>query len=310
MVKVNEDGRVTLYVSESDVGQGANTVLSQICAHELGIPIEHVTVKGPDTDVSPFGIGAIASRVTMVAGNAVIKAAREAREKLLQMAAATLEVAVADLTIEDGMIHVVGVPGKNVSVAEAAQLHLFRAGGESIYTRGSYDPPSTRADPKTHYGNISSAYTFAVQTVEVEVDTETGQVRLIDGFCADDCGKALNPMAVEGQAYGAMTQGIGGALYEGFQFQDGCLVNADFADYTMPTAESIPGLRSTLVESNDPYGPYGAKGSSETAVAPTAGAIANAVYDAVGVRINSLPITPEKILAGLRELKAKAAAGS
>jgi CO/xanthine dehydrogenase Mo-binding subunit len=305
ILKMNEDGRVTLVTGESDIGQGSNTVLSQICANEIGIPLDHITVSAPDTDVAAFGHGSIASRVTLVAGNAVIKAAREVREKLLAIAADKMEVAPSDLAIEDGVIHVVGVPEKCITVAEASRLHIYRPGGEAIYTRATFDPPTVPGDEK-HYGNVSAGYTFAAQTVEVEVDTETGQVRVVDGFCADDCGKALNPLLVEGQTYGAMTQGIGWTLYEAMRFEDGRLINPDFADYTMPTAESVPHLRSALVESNEPNGPYGAKGASETAIMPTAGAIANAIFDAVGVRITSLPITPEKILDALREKQRRA----
>jgi CO/xanthine dehydrogenase Mo-binding subunit len=278
-------------------------VLSQICAHELGVPIDHITVQNPDTDVSPFSHGSVASRVTLIAGNAVVAAAREARQKLLSIAAAKFEVAAGDLTIEDGLIHVVGIPEHRMSVADAARSHIYRPGGEGIVTRATFDPKSEPPNPQTLYGNISSAYSFAAQSVEVEVDTETGQVRLIDAFCADDCGKALNPIAVEGQACGAMAQGIGWTLYESLQFENGRLVNADFADYTMPTAESVPPIRTALVESMDPVGPYGAKGSSETAIAPTAAAIANAVHDAVGIRITSLPITPEKVLQALAQLR-------
>jgi CO/xanthine dehydrogenase Mo-binding subunit len=299
-LKVNEDGRVTLITGESDVGQGSNTILCQIVAHELGIPVDHVTVNNPDTDVAPFCFGAIASRVTMVAGNAAIKAAREAREKLLRVAAEKLEAAPSDLTIENGVIHVVGVSGHGIPIADAARLHIFRSGGEGIYTRATYDPPTVMSDKKTHYGNVSPGYSFAAQAVEVEVDTETGQVKLIDSFMADDCGKAINPMAVHGQTSGATAQGIGWALYEGYQYQDGRLVNGNFADYTLPTADSLPELRSSIVESNEPNGPYGAKGASETAIGPAPAAIANAVYDAVGVRINSLPITPEKLLQALK----------
>jgi CO/xanthine dehydrogenase Mo-binding subunit len=299
-VKVNEDGRVTLITGECDVGQGSNTILCQIVAHELGIPVDHVTVNNPDTDVVPFCFGAIASRVTIVAGNAAIKAAREAREKLLSVAAEKLEAAPSDLTIENGMIHVVGVSGHGMPIGDAARLHIFRSGGEGIYTRATYDPPTVMSDKTTHYGNVSPGYSFAAQAVEVEVDTETGQVSLVDSFTADDCGKALNPMAVHGQTSGATAQGIGWALYEGYEYQDGRLANGNFADYTMPTADSLPDLRSSIVESNEPNGPYGAKGASETAVGPPPGAIANAIYDAVGVRINSLPITPEKVLKALK----------
>jgi CO/xanthine dehydrogenase Mo-binding subunit len=299
-VRVNEDGRAIVITGESDVGQGSNTMLSQIVANELGIPVDHVTVNAPDTDVAPFGWGSIASRVTMTAGNAALKASREARSKILDIVSRKLETAPEDLTIEDGVVHVVGVPGRKMTVGEAARAHLIRSGGEAIYTRATWDSPTVMAD-KNYYGNVSAAYSFAAQAVEVEVDTETGQVRLVDSYMVEDCGKALNPLAVHGQTNGATTQGIGWALYEGYQFEDGRLVNGNFADYNLPTADAVPSLRADVVESNDPNGPYGAKGASETAVCPVAPAIANAVFDAVGIRINSLPITPEKVLAALRE---------
>jgi CO/xanthine dehydrogenase Mo-binding subunit len=299
-LKFNEDGRVNLICGESELGQGSITVLTQICASELGVPIDHVTFSNPDTDTVPFCFGSFASRVTILAGNAVIKAAREAKEKIFAVAAEKLEVSPRDLTIEDGIITVVGVPDRAMTVGEACRLHLFRVGGEGLYTRATYDAPTVMADKQTFYGNVAPAYSFAAQAVEVEVDTETGQIRLLDSIVADDCGKALNPQAVEGQIHGAVAQGIGWALYENFEFEDGRLVNGNFADYTMPTADSLPSLRSVLVETIDPNGPYGAKGASETSIVPTAGAIANAVHDAVGVRITSLPITPEKVLAALR----------
>lgn len=305
LLKVNEDGRVTLVTGECDLGQGSNTVLAQIAANELGIPIEHITVSAPDTETAPFCFGTFASRVTILAGNATIKAAQEARGMLLGVAAQKLEVAASDLTIADGRIHVAGVPGHGITVAEAARLHIFRQGGEGILTRATYDAPTVMADKQTFYGNVAPAYSFAAQAVEVEVDTQTGQVTLIDSYVGDDCGKALNPLAVEGQIHGAVAQGVGWALYEDFVFADGRLANGNFADYHMPTADALPALRHGIVESIDPNGPYGAKGASETALVPTAGAIANAVADAVGVRINSLPITPEKVLAALRETRGR-----
>jgi CO/xanthine dehydrogenase Mo-binding subunit len=152
-----------------------------------------------------------------------------------------------------------------------------------------------------YYGNVAPAYSFAAHAVEVEVDTETGKVRVVDSYVSDDCGKALNPMAVHGQTNGATAQATAWALYEKLDFQDGRLMNGNFADYGMPTADALPAFQSGFVESNDPNGPYGAKGASETAILPGAAAIANAVYDAIGVRINDLPITPEKVLAALRE---------
>ncbi|WP_455287051.1 xanthine dehydrogenase family protein molybdopterin-binding subunit [Cupriavidus necator] len=302
LLKMNEDGRVMLQTSECDMGQGANTMLSQICAQELGIPLSHVTVTAPDTDTAPFCLGSLASRVTIISGNAVLRAAREAREKLVALAAEKLCVEAEALVIADGRIGVPDQPGKSATLAEIARLHIFRHGGEGIHVRATYDAPTVMHDAD-YYGNVAPAHSFAAQAVEVEVDTSTGQVTVIDSFVADDCGKAINPLAVHGQTHGATVQAIGWTLYENLQYEDGRLMNGNFADYTMPTADAVPMLRTDVVESNDPHGPYGAKGASETAILPGAAAIANAVYDAVGVRIQSLPITPEKVLAGLRALQ-------
>jgi CO/xanthine dehydrogenase Mo-binding subunit len=194
-------------------------------------------------------------------------------------------------------------PSRKLTLAELARNHIWRHGGEGIQVTGSWDARTEMFDKTTIMGNISPAYSFAAQAVEVEVDTETGQVTLIDSFVSDDCGKAFNPQAVHGQSNGAAAQAIGWTLYEQLQLDNGRIVNGNFADYTMPTADALPELRSGIVESIDPNGPYGAKGASETAILPGAGAIANAVFDAVGVRITDLPITPEKVLAGLRRLR-------
>jgi CO/xanthine dehydrogenase Mo-binding subunit len=308
VLKVNGDGRITLLTGEADMGQGANTMLSQVCAQELSIPISHVTVVPPDTDVSPFGLGTIASRVTITAGNAALRAAREARGKLLALAAEKLEVAESDLEASNGEIYVRSVgPNRKLTFGDLARMHIFRQGGEGIQITASYDTPTVMADRKTLYGNVAPAYTFAAQTVEVEVDIETGQIEIVETFLSEDCGKILNPLAVHGQTSGAAVQGIGWTLYEHLQFQDGQLMNGNFADYTMPTADSVPDIRAGAIETIDPNGPFGAKGASETAIVPGAGAIANAVYDAVGVRINSLPLTPEKVLAALREKNGGAA---
>ncbi len=302
VLKMSEDARVVLMTSECDMGQGANTMLSQICAHELGIPIAHISVATPDTDVSPYCLGSLASRVTIISGNAVMRAAREAKAKLLQMAADKLQAPLDALVYGDGVVSVKDAPERKATLAELSRLHIFRHGGQGLLVQTTYDAPTVMHDAN-YYGNVAPAHSFATQAVEVEVDTETGQVTVIDAFVSDDCGKALNPLAIHGQTQGAMAQAIGWTLYEELQIEGGRMMNGNFADYTMPTADSLPSLRTGLIESIDPNGPYGAKGASETAMLPGAAAIANAVFDAVGVRINHLPITPEKILAGLRAQK-------
>lgn len=303
IARMTMDGRLTLSTGESDMGQGAYTMLAQCCANELSIPLSHVTVLPTDTDTSPYGHGSIASRVTILAGNAAIKAGRAIRSKLLALASEALGVPESDLEVSNGEIYVASdSPNRKLTFAELARMHVYRGGGEELSVTSTYDPPTSLAMSRPdQYGNVAPGYSFAAQAVEVEVDMETGHVNVLETWVSDDCGKALNPMAVHGQSCGAAAMAIGWTLYEELQYGDCQLLNGNFADYTMPAAKSLPRIHSTIVESNEPNGPYGAKGASETAIIPGAAAIANAVYDAIGVRILELPITPEKILAGLRE---------
>jgi len=302
VVKINEDGRVNVISGECDMGQGASTMLSQIVAHELGLPLADVHVVPPDTDVAPVAVGTLASRVTMSGGNAAIVAGRKARDELFALAALRWEVEPSALSIGGGAVFVTDRPEQRATLAELARQAVWRHGGGGIQVSGTWDPKTVMHDDQL-YGNIAPAYSYAAQAVEVEVDCETGRVTVLDSYVADDCGKALNPIAVHGQSNGAAAQAIGWALYEQLHYENGRLANGNFADYTLPTADALPELRGGLVESNDPNGPYGAKGASETAILPGAPAIANAVEDAVGVRITELPITPEKVLAALRARK-------
>jgi len=304
VVKINEDGRVFIMSGECDMGQGAMTMLSQVVAHELDIPVAHTLVLPPDTDTSPIAIGSLASRVTIAAGNAAIVAARMARDRLLAAAAAKWTLPAARLALAGGFVFDTEAPGeRRASIAELARLHIWSHGGEGIQVSGTWDAQTQMHDDNL-YGNIAPAYSYAAQAVEVEVDTRTGRVTVLDSFVSDDCGKALNPIAVHGQTNGATVQAMGWTLYEQLQLEGGRIMNGNFADYTMATADAVPMLRGGFVETNDPNGPYGAKGASETAILPGAPAIANAVYDAVGIRITDLPITPQKVLAALAELAA------
>lgn len=305
-LRVNEDGRVVVHCAEGDMGQGAMTMLAQVVAHELHLPIAHVHVAAPDTDASPFCIGSLASRVTIVSGNAAIVAARAARDRLLDAAASLLGTSTTELELADGGVQVKADPSQRRTLAEVVRQHIWRHGGEGLQVSGTWDAQTEMFDKDSLMGNIAPAYSFAAQAVEVEVDCDTGQVRVLNSFVSDDCGRALNPMAVHGQSNGAAAQAIGWTLYEQLHLDGGRLVNGNFADYTLPTIDALPELRSGIVESIEPNGPYGAKGASETAILPGPAAIANAVYDAVGVRIVDLPITPEKVLAALRERAAAA----
>jgi CO/xanthine dehydrogenase Mo-binding subunit len=300
ILKFNPDGRAVVVCGEGDIGQGGTTMLAQIAAATLGLPLEHVSVATADSESTPYTWGAVASRLTLIAGNAVMAAARKARAKLLALAAQMLEVKEDDLTIKDGMIHVVGVPDLSVSVAKVCMAHQLRPGGEAVFARATYDAPTAVADHQTYLGNVSAACSFAVQAIEVEVDTETGVVRIVDIVAVDDVGKALNPQSVEGQIHGAIAQGAGYALHEQLVLENGRILNGNLADYVVPNSLSLPSPRTVIVDGYEPNGPYGAKGASEAPISATAGAISNAIYDAVGVRITSLPITPEKVLDALR----------
>lgn len=238
----------------------------------------------------------------MSAGNAAIRASHAVHAKLFALAAELLEASADDMELIDGGGVRIRGTDRSLGLAELAKEHIWRHGGENLQVSETWDPSTVEPDADL-YGDCAPTHSFAAQAVEVEVDVETGQVTVLDSFLSDDLGRALNLNAVHGQANGGCVQAIGWALYEGLQVEDARIVNGNFADYTMATAESVPMLRGDFVETMDPVGPYGAKASSETAILMAAPAIANAVYDAVGVRIRDLPITPERVLAALRARK-------
>ncbi|MBI2305269.1 MAG: molybdopterin-dependent oxidoreductase [Chloroflexi bacterium] len=301
LIKVNEDGKVYIWSGEGEIGQGTNTVLCQIAAEELGVPIEDVEISTADTDLTPYCHGAYASRLTYIAGNAVKAAAAEAKRQLLEVAGESLEANPQDLEIQGGRIYVQGAPeGRSTTVAEAAYSRLFRRGGAPIVGFGSFDPDSQLSD-QNRYGNESGAYNFACQAAEVAVDTETGQVKVLSYVSVADCGTVVNPVGAEGQLEGSIAQGLGYALAEGLTMEEGRPLNPNFHDYKILTMADMPPFQRDFVPSYEPTGPFGAKGLGELGMDPVAAVIANAINDAVGVRITTLPITPEKVLKALRE---------
>ncbi len=300
MIKLEEDGSVCLLTGASDIGQGSNTVLAQLVAEELGVLLEDIQVISADTDATPIDLGAYASRTTFIAGNAVLAAARDAKEQLLKFAAEKLEANSADLDIRERRVYVKGSPDKSMSFKEAASAALNSPAGMVIMGRGYYNPP-TDFDPKARRGNVSASYSFAAQAAEVEVNPETGEVKVLNLVAAQDCGLAINPMATEGQIEGSISMGLGQALYEELITVEGQTLNPSFAEYKIGSARDMPPMECYLIETVDPRGPYGAKGVGEMTLIPTSPAIANAIYDAIGVQIKSLPITPEKVLEALRQ---------
>ncbi|MCX5835332.1 MAG: xanthine dehydrogenase family protein molybdopterin-binding subunit [Deltaproteobacteria bacterium] len=298
MVRFQEDGKLVLYHGESDMGQGARTVLAQIAAETLGIRPEDVLVMPIDTDVSPFCFGSYSSRVTTVAGKAAYLASLQVREQLLKLAGNILEAAPEDLDIKEGRIFVRGSERIEISVAEVCKSAIRTKTTVGLTAYVAYDPPTEGAD-EDFYGDYSSAYTYAAQAVEVEVNTETGQIRVLRVAAAHDVGRAINPNGIRGQIYGGVAQGAGWALYENMVYEGGRLQNKSLRNYTMVTVTDMPEVEPIIVETHDPVGPYGAKGIGEPALIPMPPAVANAVEDAVGVRIRDLPITAEKIFFNL-----------
>jgi CO/xanthine dehydrogenase Mo-binding subunit len=300
IIKVSEDGKAFIWSGEGEIGQGSTTVLCQIAAEELGLPYDDVSISQADTDLTTYCHGAYASRLTYVAGNAVKNAAANAKAQLLETAAEQLEVSLEDLEVRHGRVFIRGAPeGPSLTVAQVARARLFRRGGQPIVAAGSFDSDSVLQD-ETRYGNESGAYNFGAQMAEVEVDPETGQVTVLEYVSVADCGTVVNPVAAEGQQQGAIAQGIGYALTEGMVMDEGRPLNANFGDYRLPCTLDMPPLKIDFAESYEPTGPFGAKGLGELGLDPTAAVIANAVYDACGVRITQLPITAEKILEGLQ----------
>ncbi|MFQ5913570.1 MAG: xanthine dehydrogenase family protein molybdopterin-binding subunit [Nitrospinota bacterium] len=305
IVKLNEDGTANVLTGASDVGQGSDTVLAMIAAEELGIPYHKVEMTTADTEVTPMDLGSYASRVTFIAGNAVRRAAADAKRQLLEAAADLLEAAPDDLVVENGVVSVEAIPDRSASVEEAIQHSLAHLGGVPIVGRGAYNPQTDRLNRETGVGNTSPAYSFGTQVAEVKVNLETGKIRVIRMTSSVDCGIAINPTAVEGQVEGSVSGGIGQTLLECFYQRDGLMLNPSLLEYRLPQATDMPEMETILVETREKEGPFGAKGVGEFVQIPTAAAIANAVYDAIGVRIHDLPITPDKVLAALSKAGAR-----
>lgn len=299
-IKINEDGKALILCGEGEVGQGAATAMCQIAAEEIGIPMEDVEISQADTDLTTFCLGAFGSRVTYIAGNAVRDAAVKVKQQILEMASEMLEASPDDLVIGDSKVFVKGSEVKSVTVADVARARLFRRGGAPIVASGSFDADSVLQDA-TRYGNESGAYNFGCQAAEVTVDRDTGQVKVLKYVAASDCGTVINPIGAEGQVEGSVAQGLGYALIEGLRMEEGRPINPNFSDYRIPSMRDMSPLEHAFADSYEPTGPFGAKGLGELGMDPTAAVISNAVFDAVGVRIKTLPITPEKVLKALRE---------
>ena len=300
IVKVKSDGTVDLIIGSCDIGQGAKTVLAQMAAEELGVGYDQVTVVNQDTDATPMCFGTFASRVTFVAGNAVVQAAREARSILFEVAAEDLEASPDDLVAADGKIFVRGAPDRAKSIAEVAGKANF-AMRKLVVGRGHYMRDPSSPDPETGKTDPFATLAWAGVLAEVEVDTETGEVEILKLVTCYDVGRAINPLLAEGQIEGGTVMGIGAALMENLYpfYPTRDWQPESYHDYVIPTAADVPEIVSAIYECPSTNGPYGAKGIGEMTANVPAPAIINAIHDAIGVWITEVPVTPEKILKAL-----------
>lgn len=296
MVKVNDDGGVQLVIGAAEIGTGSQSVLAQICAEALGVPFAAVEVTQPDTAYSPYDRGAVSDRTTFHLGDAVYSAALMARQQLLEIAADKLEADAADLELSDGVIRVRGVPARYMSVQEAARRGQTTKAGPVIGHGRHLEEDIIPLDPETGASaKAASHYKFGAQAVEVVVDPETGELTVERVVSVHDCGRAINPLQVEGQIEGAVAQGMGFALLEEIQFDEGQVVNPSLMDYRVPTAPDVPEIIPIIVEDPYPTSPFGVKGVGEPGIIGIAPAIGNALHAATGVFLHDLPLTWERI---------------
>jgi xanthine dehydrogenase molybdenum-binding subunit len=317
IVKVDDFGAVDVFTGSTDMGQGADTVIAQMVAEEMGVLPEDVNILDRDTDVSPWDVGAHASRTTFVAGNSAVMAARRVRERILNVAAGfvdrwkdkqgnkheiKLDSDPKNLTIKERMIYSVKEPEKKIALSKILRGAHYEKNGTMIMAEAFYDPDNENLD-REFKGNMSKAYSYGAHGVEVQVDKETGKVKILKYVAAHDVGRAINPMLLEGQVYGGTAMGVGYALTERLILEKGEVMNPNFRDYKMLTAKDVIPVEPVIVETIDEAGPFGAKGIGEPGLVPSAPAIANAIYDAIGVRLKELPMTPERVLKAIKEKK-------
>jgi carbon-monoxide dehydrogenase large subunit len=308
-LKVETDGTVTVHSSDVPHGQGHETMLSQIVGDILGVPFEKIQIHSSDTETSLFGLGTWGSRSAAVLGAATQKAAEEVREKMIKVAAHLLEASPEDMVVGNDRVHVVGSPDRGMGIPELAGVAAFATHAlpddvspGSLQSTATYDTP-TDILTEDSYGNITVTYSGAAHTARVEVDTETGVWKILDYVMVHDSGTVVNPLIVDGQHQGGFLHGFGMAFGEGVTYDDeGHMQNPTFATYLAPYAPDLPDLNNLHeIPAPSRVVPGGRKGAGESATGPPPPAIANALHDAIGIRFTMLPITPDHVLAALRE---------
>ena len=302
IIKMDDFAKIDLFTGATDMGQGSDTIIAQIVAEELGLEVDDIHVIHSDTDVCPWDVGSHASRTTFVAGNAALGAARKIKARILELGAKQLEAPLEKLVLRDHHIIHKDNPENKIEIGKLIRKAHFSHGGQMLMAEYFYDPANENMG-KDFRGNMSMTYTFGTHGVRVRVDEETGKVKILKYVAAHDVGKAINPLLLEGQVYGGVMMGVGYAMTEQVISEKGQNMNPNFRDYKILTAKDVVPIEAPVLETYDEDGPFGAKGIGEPGCVPTAPAIANAIYDAVGVRIKDLPITPESVLAAIREKK-------
>jgi 4-hydroxybenzoyl-CoA reductase alpha subunit len=300
LIRVDSESGVTVYCGAAEIGQGSDTVLAMIAAEVLGLSYEEVQVFSGDTGSTPFELGSFASRVTVGSGSAVKEAAQRINKKLYGVAAVALGIQAEQLVSKGGKIFSTFETEKAIGFWEAVDKYISAYG--PLTATGHFTPPRRSAKGNVQGGNIghSPTYGFSAQVAEVEVDLETGEIKVLKVTEAGDCGQAINPLSVEGQVEGSIVMGMGQALYEEMVVKGDRVINPNLHEYRIPTMADIPEMDNEIVESYDPESPFGAKESGEGPIQPVIPAILNAIYDAIGVRFTELPVTPERVLAALK----------
>jgi len=298
-ITLNDDGSIHLATSVCEIGNGSNTVLAQMAAEVLGVPMEKIMVVFGDTDVIPMGWGARASRNTAIGGEAVRRAAAKVRDQVIETAAGRLEADPSDLEVSGEKVFVRGTPEQALSLSDVVKANRYRKDGQAMWAQAHYDAPSELADKKTGRGNFSSAFAFGAKAVEVEVDPETGEVHILRVVSASDIGRVVSPNGAQAQVEGGFAQSQGFTLMEEIACREGQVINPNLIEYKVPTTLDFIPVEGIFIEAGDPQGPWGVKGIGEMVTVDGGPAIVSAIHDAAGVWMTDLPVTPDKLWRGI-----------
>jgi len=302
-IEIAPDGSLTIWSGCSELGQGLITILSQIASQELGIPYKKIRVFNADTALTPDSGPVSASRSTFVQGAAIVDACNQLKDVMLDIASKLLQTPIEDLLLENGFVKNKNNLKNSISIDKIGNEISNR--GLKSRVSGWYSNTTVDVDSETSQGDAFSQYAWASQMASVEVDLDTGKVKVITIISSTDAGKAVNPQLVEGQIEGGVIQGVGYALFEEMKVVNGEFLNASLSNYIIPTSADSPEIISLIVEIPDPFSPHGVKGVGEPAMIPTAPAILNAINNAIGKRICVIPATPERILAATGKIPEK-----